>query len=83
MFFFLKICFGAFCLESDRTVKVWTGNEMERRGGEWDREMTAGRIRTRVPVGQGGQTHFHPGPHQHYGCPQRAGCNFKTRGDRW
>ena len=24
---------------------------MERRGGEWDREMTAGRIRTRVPVG--------------------------------
>ena len=32
-------------------MKVWTGNEMERRGGEWDREMTAGRIRTRVPVG--------------------------------
>ena len=24
---------------------------MERRGGEWGREMTAGRIRTRVPVG--------------------------------
>lgn len=24
---------------------------MERRGGEWDREMTAGWIRTRVPVG--------------------------------
>ena len=30
-------------------MKVWTGNELERRGGEWDREMTAGRIRTRVP----------------------------------
>src|SRR4029434_4493953 len=42
--------FGLFCLYSDRTVKVWTGNEMERRGGEWDREMTAGRMRTRVPV---------------------------------
>src|SRR4029434_9241611 len=24
---------------------------MERRGGEWDREMTAGRIQTCVPVG--------------------------------
>ena len=33
-------------------MKVWTGNEMERRGGEWDREMTAGRIRTRVPRGR-------------------------------
>ena len=27
-----------------------TGNELER-DGEWDQEMTAGRIRTRVPVG--------------------------------
>ena len=26
-------------------MKVWTGNGMERRGGEWDREMTAGWIR--------------------------------------
>ena len=26
---------------------------------------------------QGSQTQFHRGPHQHYGCTQRAGCNFK------
>ena len=32
-------------------MKVRTGNEMERRGGEWDQEMTAFWIRTRVPVG--------------------------------
>ena len=50
-FFFLKDLFLGFLPLIDRTVKVWTGNEMERRGGEWDREMTAGRIRTRVPVG--------------------------------
>ena len=25
---------------------------------------------------QGCQTHFHRGPHQHYGCPQRASCNY-------
>ena len=35
----------------DRTVKVWTGNEMEKGGGEWEWEMTAGQIQTRVPVG--------------------------------
>ena len=41
----VKICFWAICPYSDRTVKIWTGNEMERRGGEWDLEVTAGRIR--------------------------------------
>lgn len=25
---------------------------------------------------QGCQTHFHRGPHQHNGCPQRARCNL-------
>ena len=50
LFLFKDLCWG-FVPYSDRTVKVWTGNEMERRGGEWDREMTAGRIRTCVPVG--------------------------------
>ena len=48
IFWFL---FLGFLLLIDRTVKVWTGNEMERRGGEWNREMTAGRIQTCVPVG--------------------------------
>ena len=32
-------------------MKVWTGNEMERAVGECDREITAGRTRTCVPVG--------------------------------
>ena len=27
---------------------------------------------------QGCQTHFHPGPHQPRGCPQRAKCNFNS-----
>ena len=30
-------------------MKVWIGNEMERRGREWDWEITAGQIRNRVP----------------------------------
>ena len=48
IFWFL---FLGFLLLIDRTVKVWTGNDKERRGGEWDWEMTAGRIQTRVPMG--------------------------------
>src|SRR4029434_1521057 len=51
-----KDLFWGFLPLIDRTVKVWTGNEMERRGGKWDREMTAGRIRTRVPVGAQART---------------------------
>lgn len=29
-------------------------------------------------VGYSRANKFHPGPHQHFGCPQRASCNFKT-----
>ena len=31
------------------------------------------------PLGRGGQTQFHRGPHQHYGCTQRAGRNFQSQ----
>ena len=34
--------------------------------------------RNNVVPQQGGQTQCPQGPHQHYGCTQRAGCNFKT-----
>jgi len=28
------------------------------------------------PLCQECQNHFHWGPYQHYGCPQRASCNW-------
>ena len=31
-----------------------------------------------VALDQRRQTHFHRGPHQPRGCPQRAECNFRT-----
>ncbi len=32
LFFFLKICFGAFCAFIYRTAEEWTGNRAERGG---------------------------------------------------
>ena len=36
----------------------------------------ADHLHAQKPREQGYQNQFHRGPHQHYGCTQRAGCNY-------